>query len=461
MKITVLSGRFARVGCGLLLFSMLLAPPKTWSQKLPAQLEPVSAEAVPFIGTFRSFTLNQPPLPFLPFSELPVYALPDGSFVYDDRSVDYNLLLTEAAVLAAAEAAFGPETMSLDEPSAPGLKLTIPAITNGVVFTSIFESDTNSAYDLFEQLFSLQPGAPWMRVGGTEVGETNFAVVAHSIYAGMYRAADTTDSDFDGLPDAVETLELGLNPLSADSDGDGIPDGAEIAVNGWPHAVNYKALTRAVIFTSRPLAYEGGQSGEWTILLPTPAPAGGAFVTLHLGGYTDLGYDYLLAANGGWVTNEVLVPAGQRQVAIQVQAVDNTVQESRSRRVQAALIAAGSFPVDPELAEVALVDNDGPTVSVLASDAKAGEPTATNSNPGEFYFLRDGSNGAPLTVYFTLSGTAGNGVDYTALSSPVTIPADSNSVTLTVSPIHDTIYEGSETVVATLVAHSSYTINPV
>jgi hypothetical protein len=169
----------------------------------------------------------------------------------------------------------------------------------------------------------------------------------------------------------------------------------------------------------------------------------------------------LLTANGVLVTNEGVVPAGQRQVAIQVQAIDNAVQETRSRRVQASLVAAGSFAVDPELAEVNFVDNDVPTVAIIASDARAGEPAGTNSNPGVFYFLREGSNGAPLTVYFTLSGTAANGTDYSTLSSPVTIPAGSNAVTISVAPIHDTNYEGSETVVATLVAHSSYAIHPI
>ena len=66
-----------------------------------AQLAPVVE--VPQFGTFYSLTLFQPPFPFNPFPELPVYAVGDGSFVYDDRSVDYvawrALWAQESAVL--------------------------------------------------------------------------------------------------------------------------------------------------------------------------------------------------------------------------------------------------------------------------------------------------------------------------------------------------------------------------
>ncbi len=43
--------------------------------------------------------------------------------------------------------------------SVPGLKLTIPILTNGNMLTTVFESDTNSAYDIFRRLV-LQTNAP-------------------------------------------------------------------------------------------------------------------------------------------------------------------------------------------------------------------------------------------------------------------------------------------------------------
>ena len=51
----------------------------------------------PLSGTYWSAQLtNWPPWPYLPFPELPVYVVGDGSFVFDDREVDYVALEQEA-----------------------------------------------------------------------------------------------------------------------------------------------------------------------------------------------------------------------------------------------------------------------------------------------------------------------------------------------------------------------------
>jgi len=53
----------------------------------------------------------------------------------------------------------------------------------------------------------------------------------------------------------------------------------------------------------------------------------------------------------------------------------------------------------------------------------------------------------PLTVNYTISGTATNGVDYTNISNSVVIPAGQDSVSIIISPFLDGITEGTETVV--------------
>ena len=59
----------------------------------------VKNQQTPLFGTFYSLTLNQPPFPFNPFPELPVYSIGDGKFVYDDRSVDYLQLRAGIAAI--------------------------------------------------------------------------------------------------------------------------------------------------------------------------------------------------------------------------------------------------------------------------------------------------------------------------------------------------------------------------
>ena len=53
---------------------------------------------------------------------------------------------------------------------------------------------------------------------------------------------------------------------------------------------------------------------------------------------------------------------------------------------------------------------------------------------------------APLTVSYSLSGTATNGVDYTTLPGTATIPAGSPRIQIIVDPIADGVVEGIETV---------------
>src|SRR5262249_49213632 len=83
----------------------------------------------------------------------------------------------------------------------------------------------------------------------------------------------------------------------------------------------------------------------------------------------------------------------------------------------------------------------------------ASEP---GTNTGQFTFTRFGTTNAPVQVFFTISGTAINGLDYVALPNSVVIPAGSVSVTLPLIVIDDPLVEGPETVTLTLQSNSSY-----
>jgi hypothetical protein len=66
----------------------------------------------------------------------------------------------------------------------------------------------------------------------------------------------------------------------------------------------------------------------------------------------------------------------------------------------------------------------------------------------------------PLTVYFTMSGTATNGVDYANVGTSITFAAGSPTATVLIKPVADALTEGTETVVLTLAAKpGAYTIS--
>jgi hypothetical protein len=96
-----------------------------------------------------------------------------------------------------------------------------------------------------------------------------------------------------------------------------------------------------------------------------------------------------------------------------------------------------------------------PFLTIVATDASASEPGA---NTGLFTISRTGSNAAPLSVAFSVSGNAVPGSDYATLSSPAIIPAGASSTTMLVTVLNDALLEGNETVVVTLVGGSDYAV---
>ncbi|MCX6855302.1 MAG: cadherin-like beta sandwich domain-containing protein [Verrucomicrobia bacterium] len=103
-----------------------------------------------------------------------------------------------------------------------------------------------------------------------------------------------------------------------------------------------------------------------------------------------------------------------------------------------------------------IYDGDQPTVEVNAADGTSSltVPFTETSTSEDFFISRRGSTTADLVVNYTMSGTAVEGTDYTALSGTVTIPAGSTGAYVNVVPVNDTTPEGTETIVMTLASGS-------
>ena len=132
-----------------------------------------------------------------------------------------------------------------------------------------------------------------------------------------------------------------------------------------------------------------------------------------------------------------------------------------------------------QIAKTQIVDDDGPlgpggfetldgetgggggggaTGAQVSIDATSPLAKEVGEVPGEFTFLRSGNMDGALTVYFTIAGTASNGIDYDTLQTSFTIPAYAATASMPVTPVMDTDLEGIETVVITISAHASYTL---
>ena len=203
-------------------------------------------------------------------------------------------------------------------------------------------------------------------------------------------------------------------------------------------------------------------------------------VGLALDGTARNGLDY------SFITNRVVIPAGQRLVDVVVNALRDNLVEGTETVVLRVLdpVCGATFPPPPECYQVGwpaegvvyIRDANSPTnpppptitntfVTIMATDPLASEGTnwlcwaGTSNCPPQcnrgvnmatFKVRRVGATNANLVVRYAIRGSASNGVDYVTLPGWVTIPAGQSSAEITVAPIDDARPEPLENVVLML-----------
>jgi len=159
---------------------------------------------------------------------------------------------------------------------------------------------------------------------------------------------------------------------------------------------------------------------------------------------------------------DALRAAGVATTFIPIQGADHGFMTDATAQLTydflASVLLAPASPVSPAAtaapASPSAAAADLPVVQITAST-----PTATESGTtGTFTVTRTGDTSQPLTVGYTVSGTATPGADYTTLPGAVTIAAGDTSATVTVTPIADTVPEPTETVILTLAPSNLYTL---
>lgn len=97
-----------------------------------------------------------------------------------------------------------------------------------------------------------------------------------------------------------------------------------------------------------------------------------------------------------------------------------------------------------------------PKVRVVASQPQTVEG---DTQHGQFTISREGANWSqPLTVQYSVSGTASAGSDYTALSGSVTIAANASSAIVDVAALADGAAESMESVTLTITSTDEYDV---
>jgi subtilase family serine protease len=109
---------------------------------------------------------------------------------------------------------------------------------------------------------------------------------------------------------------------------------------------------------------------------------------------------------------------------------------------------------------ITLTPNSLPTITLTPPSSSVAEDGVRNL---EYTFTRTGATTSPLTVSYTIGGSASLGSDYTGISKAGTpkklvFPIGANSTTLTVDPVADGSSEPNETITLQLSSGANYII---
>jgi hypothetical protein len=203
-------------------------------------------------------------------------------------------------------------------------------------------------------------------------------------------------------------------------------------------------------------ASEAGDMATYTFTR-TGSTANAITVNYKLSGTAAKWSDYR-RPNTGDMPESIVIPAGSSTATLTIYAVDDTTVEGTETAILTLQADAAYNLGTPNVATVNIYDNDGtvlPTVTVTATDAVASENLL---GVGVFTITRTGLTLAPLTVNYSLGGTATQGTDYNALTASVTLPIGVSSTVVVITPIDDTLVEGTETVVLSLNDNGTYQI---
>jgi len=187
-------------------------------------------------------------------------------------------------------------------------------------------------------------------------------------------------------------------------------------------------------------------------------------VNFTVGGTATFNTDYTQtgAATYNASSGTVTIAAGSSTATVTLDPTADTTVESNETAILT-VTSGVSYDVGVPAAATGTITNDDTDVSVAVSPSAVNEDDAPNL---VYTFTRNGVTSTPLTVNFTVGGTATFNTDYTqtgaATFAPpngtVTFGAGNTTATVTVDPTADTVVEPNETVILTLAAGTGYNV---
>ena len=192
------------------------------------------------------------------------------------------------------------------------------------------------------------------------------------------------------------------------------------------------------------------------------ATAAALTVNYTVAGSATLGTDYTgIAATPA--TKTISFAAGASTAVVSVDpTADSSIEADET--VALTLAPGTDYTVGTTTAVVGTINNDDlPRITLTISPASVQEDGLSNLI---YTFSRTGDTAAPLTVNYTVAGTATLGTDYTGIAATpatktISFAAGASTAKLSVDPTADSTIEATETVSLTLASGTGYTVGTV
>lgn len=278
------------------------------------------------------------------------------------------------------------------------------------------------------------------------------AFVATGLFASLNVSHAIVDLDSDGVGD-VWRMKYGAAGLNAalDSDNDGRSNGAEAVAGTNPLSPSdtLKMVTMTMSGANMNLSWPSQPGKRYQ--LQSSTTLGTAAVWSNVG--------TLMAGVEGPLSTTLPRPAQATFYRVSVTDVDSDADGVSDWEE----VATGLNPdsnhsnglgqqadfqfLTGALSATNVVTIEGPTTSVIE----------TSTTPAVFTVRRSGGLN-PITVFYSVSGPAVSGTDFTALSGSVVIPFAAKSAKVMLQPLSNATLESAEAVIVTLTANAAYTL---
>ncbi|MGH7134272.1 MAG: Calx-beta domain-containing protein, partial [Pirellulales bacterium] len=264
-------------------------------------------------------------------------------------------------------------------------------------------------------------------MSGTATNGTDYSTLSGTVTIPAGSADATIDVNplDDGDGDDSLASESVIATLTSTSDYDVDPSASSATVN-----IAEEDPPTVSVSADIPTAVENdtSQDGEYTISRTGPTDSS-LTVNLAASGTAVAGTNYVA------LPSSVTIPAGSQTAVLQVAALEDTPGSNDPETVTETIQPGSNYTIgSPSSADVSILEQPTSTVTIAATTPTTAEDSST---PGEFTVTRTAPYDSALTVAYSLSGTAVNGVDYQTLSGTITIPAAAPSVVLDVDPLDD------------------------